>query len=267
MKINPENAGWAIIGALVGGGVLAYVAYQTMQPDTTTPIGDGGGGEPPVPPPGSSCGTWGPLYHDGNLSGIWVDDGNNGCKPQCQPGYQLGADGKSCVPQEGGLAVNCAAKAADATAPYGWVDDGNGGCQPAPVPAEDVNCSDRQIWTGTECETPPWNLMAEPPPAPVAVWMPPQNANEFQLTPQDGQTLDVLGYKSDSDGVYAFSQDFNLINSLLEEQGSLQMNGYLTEDGIIRNEVRGGMGWALAYETSSQETWPALVARAEGLVA
>lgn len=48
---------------------------------------------------GTECASMGPSEHEGKVSGWPVDDGEGGCRLECEPGYVLSEDGNSCIPE------------------------------------------------------------------------------------------------------------------------------------------------------------------------
>lgn len=154
----------------------------------------------------------------------------------------------------------CASMPPGPSAPYGWTANAAGECVPAAAPAEAQQCGERFVWSKQkkQCVVPQWNRLPEAPPAPFDVEMGPGG----QITIDDQENLDILGYEPNETGIFAFQQDFNLINALLAEQGSLTMGDFLMETGTINDTTRNAMGWAMAYESVAGSEWQGIMARA-----
>ena len=200
-------------------------------------------------PDGSGWVLLGALVAGGVLAAVWY-------------GMQQEAEAAMPPPTPMPGPAPCAGLSAGPDAPYGWMVSGTD-CVPVPAPAEAENCGDREIWTAVEgCVVAPWNRLPEPPNEGLAV----DPGQPGQLNTEDLENLDLLGYQGTVDGVYAFQQDFNLVNALLTEQGSPTMGPVLAETGQINDETRVAMGWALAYEGYAQLPWQGVMDKVQEMV-
>jgi len=84
MAFNP------VLIAMAVGAAIAVATTRRKKNGNGNGNGDG--------PPGSTCASWGPIYHDGGLAGTWVADGQGGCRPECAEGFQVSEVGTTCVP-------------------------------------------------------------------------------------------------------------------------------------------------------------------------